>query len=511
MKTQYVIAHDLGTSSDKAILLSTKGDIIQSTEARYAYQSPNPGWVEQNPQDYWQAVVNTTHKLMRSSGVAPTDIIGIVYTTQAMGVIPIDKNGSLLYPNITWVDGRAEDQAIAIMKRFGGRKAFKALVGIELTGKDVIPKLLWLKEKCTEIYNKTALFLDVNGYLKFRSTNKAVSEWSGACSYAFNLKKKDWERVFFKISGIDLNKLPPLVKSTDKVGGLTDEAARELGLLSGTAVYGGCDDTQSAAIGSGAGGEGEAHIYLGTSAWAGVTTEKVYKFKNGAVCLQSADPQKNLVVGITESAGNNLEWFIEQFYKEEKSRLTTEEIYHLIEGDIKKTSAGSDHLIFTPWLLGERCPVGTTTTRGTLFNVGLEHTRGHFIRALGEGIGYNLRWIIDNMEKDFKFNISSLRITGGGSQSDVWMQGIADITGHTIETTSQPKTAGALGASMCALVGSGCFNSFADIKKLIKTAKRFEPQKENKALYDELFQLYKRLYFALRSSYKKANRERFKR
>ncbi len=325
------------------------------------------------------------------------------------------------------------------------------------------------------------------------------------------MKKKDWERKFFKIAGIDVNKLPPLVKSTDKVGGLTDEAAKECELLSGTPVYGGCDDTQSAAIGSGACAEGEAHIYLGTSAWVGVTTENVYKFKNGAVCLQSADPQKNLIVGITESAGNNLEWFIERFYKEEKARLQVNEIYELIEKDIKGTPPGAEQLIFTPWLLGERCPVGTTTTRGTLFNVGLEHTRAHFVRALGEGIGYNLRWIIDNMKKDFRFNFSTLRITGGGSQSAVWMQALADISGHVIETTNQPKTAGALGASMCALVGSGCFGSFAEIKKLIRPQRRFEPQQENKATYDELYNLYKRLYYALKSSYKKANRERFSR
>ena len=157
MQNQYIIAHDIGTSSDKAILLAADGRIIQSAESQYGFRSPNPGWVEQDPEDYWQAVIKTTRTMMQKSGIAAENVIGMVYTTQAMGIIPVDKKGEILHPNITWVDGRAEDQAVSIMKRFGGRKAFKALVGIELTGKDVIPKLLWLKEKHGDIYKKTAI------------------------------------------------------------------------------------------------------------------------------------------------------------------------------------------------------------------------------------------------------------------------------------------------------------------------------------------------------------------
>jgi xylulokinase len=147
------------------------------------------------------------------------------------------------------------------------------------------------------------------------------------------------------------------------VGTLTSEAAKELGLPMDVKVFGGCDDTQSAAIGSGATEEGEAHIYLGTSAWAGITTRKNLKHKNGAVVLQSADPQHSLLVGITESAGANLDWMIEKFYKLEKDDPAISNIYAFINEETAGIPPGSDHLIFTPWLLGERCPVSTTTTR----------------------------------------------------------------------------------------------------------------------------------------------------
>ncbi len=510
LKKKYLVAHDVGTGSNKAALISADGQILASAEASYPFQYPQPGWVEQLPGDYWKAIVETTKALIHSTGTDVSNIIGLSFSTQAMGIIPVDKTGEVLHPNITWVDGRAEDEARWLMRRFMGKEVFKSIVGITLTGKDVIPKLIWLKKNRPRVYRETDTFLDVNGYLKFMATGKCVAEWSGACSYAFNLKRKDWERIFFKIAGIDLEKLPSLVKSTDKVGGLTAEAAQQLGLKQGTLVFGGCDDTQSAAVGTGSTGEGEAHIYLGTSAWVGVTTSKVYKFRHGAVCLQSADPEKNLVVGITESAGNNLEWLMDNFYKKEKEKFGDEYIYKQIEKEASQIPPGSDYLIITPWLLGERCPVSTTTTRGTVFNLGLEHTRGHFVRALGEGIAYNLRWIIENFEKDFGFKISSLRITGGGSQNNQWMQSFADIIRHPVYTTSQPKMAGAIGASVCAFVGAGIFQGFDEVKKFVQTEKTFIPDKENEQIYNELFASYKQIYKKLKGEYKRINLKRFR-
>lgn len=509
MERKFVIAHDVGTSSVKAVLIDIEGNIIASSEEEYGFTYPNPGWVEQDPEDYWRAIVVSTRSVLNASKAQSSAIVGIVFTTQAMGIIPIDKDNNILCNNITWVDGRAEKQAEKLMRRFLGRKAFKFIVGIELTGKDVIPKLMWLKESQPELYENTEYFLDVNGFLKFKATGNKVAEWSGACTYAFNLKKKDWERIFFKLARIDTAKLPPLVRSVDNVGGLTEAAAMAMGLKTGLPVYGGCDDTQSAAIGTGAIGEGEAHIYLGTSAWVGVMTKREPKFKHGAVCLQSADPSKNLVVGITESAGANLEWVIERFYSMEKKHIKEGSIYDLMDQEANEVSPGSDHLIFTPWLLGERCPVSTTTTRGTIYNLSLEHKRGHFVRALSEGIAYNLRWIIENYDKDFGFKIPSLRITGGGSQNDHWMQIFADVTKRKIITTNQPKMAGAIGAAMCAFVGAGIFKEFSAVQNMVGKSREFLPNPENFEIYDTLFEDYKNIYSSLKTAYEDSNSKRF--
>jgi len=506
---QYVIAHDVGTSSVKSALVSQGGEIVTYATSSYGFNYPRPGWVEQDPEDYWKGAVRNTRSILEDSRLDPNRIMGMVFSTQAMGIIPMDKDDRILMHNISWVDGRAEDQAQWLMSLLGGKKIFEKLIGVEITGKDVIPKLRWIKQNLPDLYKQTETILDVNGYLKFRATGKKVFEWSGACSYGFNLKKKDWERLLFKVSGFDINKLPPLVRSTDVVGTLSNEAAEEMGLTRSVKVFGGCDDTQSAAAGSGSTGEGDAHIYLGTSAWVGITTGKNLKHKNGAVVLQSADAQKNLLVGITESAGANLDWMIEKFYKLEKNDPAISNIYTFIDKETAGIPPGSDHLIFTPWLLGERCPVSTTTTRGTVFNLGQEHTRGHFVKALLEGVGYNLRWIFENYRRDFGFDPEVIRAIGGGSVNESWMQGIANIIGKTVDTINRPTMAGALGAASCAFVGSGHFSSFHQINQFIEVKKSFRPDPSLEELYTKLFHSYKDVYRGLKKAYIRANLERF--
>lgn len=509
MNLQYVIAHDVGTSSCKTVLVDATGNVICKDSNSYPVSVPKPNWVEQNPEDYYQATVQGTKNVLEMSHISPTDITGIVFTTQAMGIIPIDQFGQVLRPNITWVDGRAEKQAKKIMRRLMGEKLFKSVVGIELVGKDVIPKLLWVKECEPTVYDATDYFLDVNGFLKFRITGKKVAEYSGACSYGFDLKKKDWMRFIFKAAGLDIKKLPPLVRSIDQVGGITAEAAKAMGLVEGTPVFGGCDDTQSAAIGSSAVEDGETHIYLGTSAWVAVTTKKHHRFKHAAVCLQSGDPDLNIVVGIIESAGSCIKWIADEFYQHEQNDPNVEDIFALMDEHVKKVPPGSDFLICTPWMRGERCPVSTTTTRATLFNITHEHTREHMMRSVYEGVAYNLRWIIENFKKDFGFNIHHLKIIGGGALDQQWMQIISDVTKRKIEVTNNPQMCGALGAAMCAFVGLGIYKEFKEIKKLIHIKKTYLPTTENFEQYDKLFNSYKSIYYSLRKAYDEINAWRF--
>ena len=170
--SKYVIAHDVGTSSIKTALINELGEIIAHKTTTYGITYPQSGWVEQNPEDYWNGSVVNTHNVLRYAGIDPNEILGIVFTTQAMGIIPVDKVGKTLRNNITWVDGRAHEQARWIMNHFGGKAVFRKIIGTEISGKDVLPKLRWLKQNEPDIYNRTYKVLDVNGYLKFRATGK---------------------------------------------------------------------------------------------------------------------------------------------------------------------------------------------------------------------------------------------------------------------------------------------------------------------------------------------------
>lgn len=498
----------MGTSSDKAVLVSYDGKIIATAKEDYPTYFPNPAWVEQDPDDYWNAVCATSKTIMEKNKIDPADIGGIIFSTQAQGVIPVDENGKHLYNNISWVDGRAERQAQNIMHKFGGKKIFTLIVGTPIMGKDCIPKIQWIKDERIDVYRNTKYFLDVNGFLKMKCTGEMYAELSGASSYGLDLKKKQWLGAM-KLLGLDMNKLPPLCKSTDKIGkGLTEEAAARMGLLVGTPVFGGCDDVQAAVMGSGMSGDGDVHIYLGTSAWVAAISRTQTKFKHGAAAIQSADPEMNLIAGITESAGSNIQWLIEQFFAREQAELG-EGIYDYMDKVIENIPPGSNHLICTPWMLGERCPVSSTTTRATLFNINTDHTREHLMRAVYEGIGYNLKWILDNFKKDYGFSCRTFRIIGGGALDNAWMQIIADITKTEFEVVDNPRNAGALGVAAIALIGLGVLKSFKSARSFVTVKKKYKPREINFAAYDEAFARYKDIYYNLEEAYKKANGKRF--
>lgn len=505
---KYILSHDMGTSSDKAVLIDYSGNIVATAVEPYPTYYPNPAWVEQNPEDYWQAVAKSSRTIIEKTKIEPSCIKGIIFSTQAQGIIPVDKYGKVLYNNITWVDGRAEKQAESIMKKLGSKKVFSLVAGTPIMGKDCIPKIVWLKEERPEIYAKTHKILDVNGYLKFRCTGTMVTELSGASSYGLDLKKKQWLGVM-KLTGVNMEKLPPLVASTDIIGGLLPEAAEAMGLEAGTPVLGGCDDVQAAAVGSGMCDDGDVHIYLGTSAWVAAASKTADKFMHGAAAIQSADKEMNLIAGITESAGANIQWLQEQFFAEEKKKYG-DKIFDYMDEVIKTIPPGSDHLICTPWMLGERCPVSSTTTRATLFNISMVHTREHMMRAVYEGIGYNLRWILENYRNDYGFSCDNFRIIGGGALDDAWMQIIADITGKYFSVVKDPRNAGAVGAAVVALIGLGELPGFWAAKDFVQVEKRYEPNSENRRIYDDLFEDYKNVYKSLEKAYITANSQRFK-
>lgn len=509
--TGYIVAHDVGTSGNKAVLVDTEGRVLGKCFQPYKTYYPRPGWGEQDPGDWWRAVSTTTRLLLERTGVAPRDVVCITYSGQLLGIVPMDAKNGHLRRAIIWLDCRAGEQAERMMRRFLGPRVFALVAGTVLGGKDGIPKLLWLKGEEPDTYNNMCCFLDVTGYLLYRSTGNMVMEWTGASAFGLDLKKKTWLEGIFRYVGLDPRKFPPLVRSIDRAGELTHQAADECGLLRGTPVIAGGGDGPCAAVGAGAIGEGEGHVYLGTSGWVGVVTQRTPRGKCGAAVIQSADPGKTYLFAETEAAGGCIQWIADQFYKAEQRDPGIPNVYALMDEAVTTIAPGSNHLLFTPWMYGERAPINDCYVRATFLNLSAEHTREDMLRAVYEGVAFNIRWIVEIVDKEFGFPLSCLRVIGGGAKGKPWMQVLADVAGRRIETVCEPQEAGAVGAALVGGVGMGIYPDFESLRKVIRVDSVYEPQPANSETYDRMFHYYKDVYANLRGLYRKMNKERFER
>ncbi|RMF32313.1 MAG: xylulose kinase, partial [Chloroflexi bacterium] len=361
-----------------------------------------------------------------------------------------------------------------------------------------------------DLFDRTACFLDVGGYLLYRATGRLLFEWTAASvTGLFNLKTKRWDGLLMRYFGLPQEKFPPLVRSTEQVGGLTAEAAADCGLLEGTPVVAGAGDVPTAAIGSGAIGEGEGHLYLGTSGWVVVMTGRRVTGKRGIASIQSADPDKLILIAETETAGACLQWIANQFYREEQADPAVENVFALMDQAVEQVEAGSGYLIFTPWMYGERSPVADVYLRSAFINLSYDHTREQMLRAVYEGVAYNLRWMVELIHDLYGFPLSVLRVIGGGARGAPWMQIIADVTGRRVEAVAHPQEAGAVGAALIAALGLGHYPNFDALKEVVHVTRVFEPRSEHADVYDTLFTAYKQVYRSLRGLYHRINRERF--
>jgi len=422
-----------------------------------------------------------------------------------LGIVPMSSVDGSMGRAIIWLDNRASRQAQRMMRRFIDARVFALIAGSPLCGKDCIPKLLWLKDEDAGRYRSMDCVLDVNGYLIYRCTGKMVMEWTGASVIGMDLKKKEWLGSVFRYVGLDPRKLPPLVRPTDRVGGLTAVAADQLGLREGTPVMAGAGDAPCTAVGAGAVREGDGHLYLGTSAWLGIVTERRPKGKHGVATIHSADPGKSFLIAESEAAGACLQWAAIELFRPDPIAVTSADVFVAMDRLVETVPAGSHGLIFTPWLYGERAPIGDCNVRSSFLNLCGQHTRHDLVRAVYEGVAYNLRWLVDVVGNHFGFPLTRLRAAGGGAKSEVWMQILADVTHRKVETVRDPQEAGAVGAAMVAAIGLGFYPDFESIDSAARVDRTFDPQERNFSTYDGLYRSFRESYSRLRPFYRRLN------
>ncbi|MFA4839357.1 MAG: FGGY-family carbohydrate kinase [Candidatus Neomarinimicrobiota bacterium] len=519
---KYILAHDMGTSSNKAMLVTVYGDIIGSTKKEYPLYVPQTGFAEQEPYDWWDAICETSKAVIQKTGVNPADIVGVTFSSQMQGLVLVSKEGEPLRRAISWVDSRAGDimrERIWTWPRVQGYNIFRLLRFLRITGgapslagKDIIGKILWLKRHEPDIIAKTYKYLDPKDFVVYKLTGNYVKSTDLAVVWWLLDTRKNinqWHAGLCKMVGIETEKLPEVKTSKAIVGSITETAALATGLLPGTPVINGAGDISASALGSGAVENGRLHVRIGTSGGvAGHFTKRKIDIAHYAGCIGSAYPEKYyLGIATQDTMGICLEWVKNKvIYHAEKlqQEYEVDKLYQVLDKLVQRVKPGSDGLIFTPWLYGERCPLNDDTLRGGLYNIGLNHTRSHIIRAVFEGIAMNALWALETMENLFE-KVDDLNFVGGGALSDTWCQIIADIMNRPIHQVTDPQQAAGKGVALLASWSLGYIKTFEDIGKHVKIKNTFYPIPENREVYDKQFKAFKKLYKLNRKWYAHMN------
>jgi len=519
---KHILAIDLGTSGPKVALFNMQGDLLVSAFEETPAQLLPHGGAEQAPSDWRDAIDRATRRVLAQSQIEAKTISAIGVTAQWSGTVAVDESGAALGNAILWMDSRGAPYIHQMAQGFPTVEGYglgKILNWIRLTGgapsntgKDSIAHILYLKHERAEIYNNAYKFLEPVDYLGLALTGKFAASYNSITLH-WVTDNRDIENVTYhdgllKLVGIDRAKLPDLLPANAPLGTLQKEIARDWGLSEDTQVFVGSPDLHSAAVGSGAVKDYEPHLYIGTSSWlvCHVPFKKTDLFHNMA-SLPSGIPGRYLLTNEQESAGACLQYLRDQIFFPQDALTQTEKpqnVYALFDELAASVPAGSDNLIFMPWLYGERTPVDDHLARGGFFNVSLNSTRAHFIRAALEGVAYNARWLLSYVEQFTRRPAESIRMVGGGAQSDLWCQICADVLNRPIHQVANPLEVNVRGAALLAVAALGELR-YDEIGSHVKIARTYTPNPQHRKTYDELFKVFVGLYEKNQKTFAKLN------
>ncbi len=510
--TTYILAFDLGTGGPKVALVSSDGEVVGHEVEKTELLLLPGGGAEQDPADWWRAISVGAKKLL-NRGLVPADhIVGIGVTAQWMGTVAIDRDGNHLANAIIWMDARGGKYARRITK--GGpinisgysipklRRWLRITGGLpSRTGKDSIGHILFIKNEWPEVYRSTHKFLEPMDYLNFRLTGIPAASFDTITGHWLtdnrDLSKVRYVDKLIALTGVDRDKLPDIRPTGDVLSTITAGIAKEFGLREDVRVVMGTPDLQSAAIGSGAVRDYEPHLYIGTSSW--LTCHVPFKrvdIATSITSLPSGIPGRYVAATEQDIAGGCLTTFRDQVFwpgDELSNGAAPEDALDRFNQAAARIPPGSDRLIFTPWLNGERTPVENHTIRGGFFNQSLNTTRAHMVRAVFEGVALNTRWMHQTVEKYTKRRLDNINFVGGGANSPLWSQIHADVLDRRIRAVKDPRLANVRGAAFTALVALG-YLKFDDIPNRIQITSEYEPNPDNRGIYDELFAEFVNIY-----------------
>ena len=522
MAEPLILAVDLGTSGMKVALITVSGGVIGWESEPVRLIITPDGGAEQSPDEWWDAFLSAARRLLKRELDAGPKIEAICCSTQGEGTIPVDKDGRALGNCVLWMDMRG---ASHLKKQLGGLinidgasvdrvLRFVRLTGgmPSMTGKDPAGHMLFIRDTQPEVYAQTYKFLNVLDYLNLRLTGRFVATFDSILtSWVTDNRNPDAVRYhngLISTLGLDSDKLPEIAACSEVIGTLKTEVADALGLSKSVKVVAGSIDNTAAAIGSGAVNDYAVHLYIGTSSW--MAAHVPFKKTDVLASLASvpcAVPGRYLLTALQATAGGNLTFLRDNilYHKDELlQEADVPDIFKVLDQIAERVPAGSNGVIYTPWIWGERAPVDDRTVRAGLYNLSLHNTREDIIRAFLEGIAFNTRWLLEPVEKFLRRKVESIHIVGGGAQSDVWCQIFADVMNVEIKQVADPIYANARGAAWIAAVGLGIIQ-FRDVPGLVEIKRAYQPQVFNRILYDERFEIFTQIYRQMSPVFKRLN------
>ena len=501
---KYLIGIDVGTSGTKTVLFDQEGKVVASALREYPLYQPHNGWAEQRPEDWRDAVLDTLKEVMGRSGVQADDVKSIGLSGQMHGLVLLDEEGEVIRPSIIWCDQRTGEEVKDMLRLMPRKQWVRITANPPLTGWTAA-KILWVKKNEPESYRRCRHILLPKDYIRYVLTGVFATEVSDASGMQLmDVPGRCWSREILDKLEIPEQWLGTMYESCQITGGLLPDIARYTGLAPGTAVAGGAGDNAAAAVGTGVVKDKTAFTTIGTSGVVFAHSSKVVIDPEGRVhtCC-CAVPGAWHVMGVTQGAGLSLKWMKDNFCQDYVVQAQKEErdVYDLINTDVEKIPAGSDHLIYLPYLMGERTPHLDPDCRGVFFGLSAIHTRAHLLRSVMEGVAYSLCDCKDVLQ-EMGIGVDQMMACGGGGKSAVWRQMLSDLYGCRVQTVKQTEGP-ALGAAILAGVGCGLYESVEKAcELLISPDAGCGPAEEEAEIYRRYHGLYKKLYMALKESYK---------
>jgi len=460
---------------------------------------PHINWAEQNAEHWWKAFCRSTGELLKKAQVPASEIACVCFSGQMMGCLPVDRKGRPLRKAIIWADQRGEEQADRIREKLGEDYVY-TVTGQRISPSYSAAKIMWVRDKEPEVFRQADKFLHAKDYVVFKLTGSLVTDYSDASGMnLFDLREKCWSSSLLETAGLSAEILPQLHPSPDVVGEVVVRVAEETGLTPGTPVVVGGGDGPCASVGAGVVREGVAYGYVGSSAWIGCASRvPVYDPGRRTGTFHHVIPGMYMPHGSMQTAGGSYQWLRENICIAEASQAERVSLspYQIMNLEAERAEPGSGNLIFLPYLMGERSPHWNPLAKGAFIGLTLTHKRSHIIRAVLEGVVFNLLYITEILQSQIPF-FKEVRAIGGAARSVIFRQLMADIFDKPIPRPLLMEEATSLGAAITGGVGVGIFKSFDAAEEIVKMVEIQEPNKSLKGKYGRVYQVFKQSYEAL--------------